>query len=247
MAAHMDFVLTSDLDWASEACVEGFLALAARYDVRATVFVTHDSAAIRRATAAGAVELGVHPNFHQPSSHGRTTDEVIDYVCRLAPGARAVRCHRHITDAVIEAALARHGLDLDSNTCRHLSPSIAPIRLASGLLRMPVFFEDDFQWMAGHGWAFSDHAGAFFSPGLKILNFHPFFVALNCPDAAFYARHKSLIPSLTAEEAARLRHRGPGPASFLEEALTAVRASGHRFITLSELAVQTSEMAGATA
>ena len=53
----MEFVLTSDLDWASEYCIENFLFIADRFSIKPTIFVTHESAAIRKAHEAGRVEL----------------------------------------------------------------------------------------------------------------------------------------------------------------------------------------------
>jgi hypothetical protein len=232
----MEFVLTADLDWASEYCIAHFLAIADRLAVKPTVFVTHESAAIRAAERDGRVELGVHPNFAPASTHGDSIERVLGHVMALAPEALAVRCHRHIRGPEIERALAVRGLRIDSNTCRHLEPGIAPVALASGLLRLPVFFEDDVNWIQARSWRFADHAPAFFSPGLKILNFHPFFVALNAPDAAFYQRHKSKIQTLDARGAAELRHAGQGSESFLVEAVAAIRAAGRGFVTLGALA-----------
>jgi hypothetical protein len=239
----MAFVLTCDLDWASEPCIEHFLRIAARFQVKPTVFVTHASEAVREAARAGQVELGIHPNFLPDSTQGGGVDAVLDHTLALAPRAVAVRCHRHVTSPAIERALAERGLRFDSNTCRQLEPDIAPIELASGLRRFPVFFEDDIHWGRPRSWRFEDHTAAFFSAGLKILNFHPFMVALNAPDGAFYARHKHLIPTLGADEAAGLRHPGLGAGTFLVEALAAIQAAGHRFMTLSELAAGREQVA----
>lgn len=232
----MDFVLTSDLDWASEDCVADFLQIAGRFSIRPTMFVTHDSAIVRRAAASGLVELGIHPNFLPGSDHGEGAASVMDYVQRLAPKATAMRAHRYISSPEISSLLAARGLTIDSNLCRHLALGIVPEILPGGVLRLPVFFEDDIHWMEGGDWSFDTHRDAFLAPGLKILNFHPFFVALNAPDAAFYQRHKQHIKSLTGEQAKQLRHRGAGARSFLVETITAVLDAGHRFVSLGELA-----------
>ena len=230
----MDFVLTLDVDWASDDCIEHLLCVAARFGIRPTLFATHPSDAVRRAAAEGRIELGAHPNFMPGTTQGESMEKVIDYVRTLAPDAVAVRCHRHFTGPEIEATLARRGFRLDSTTYRHLEPDIAAETRPCGLTRLPVFFEDDCHWQAGLSWRFADHAAAFFGPGLKVLNFHPFFAILNIPHARFYARFKHKITSLTANEAARLRHQRAGAETFLIEALTAIRAQGHRFITLGE-------------
>ena len=229
-------MLTSDLDWASEDCIEDFLQIARRYAIRPTLFVTHASEAVRQASAAGQVELGIHPNFLSGSDHGNDPSSVIDFVLRLVPDAKAVRAHRYIDSPYISALLAARGLAIETNLCRHLETGIVAEGLPSGLLRLPVFFEDDIHWSAGHDWNFETYRHAFLAPGLKVLNFHPFFVALNVPDAAFYQRHKQLIRTLSRDQAAQLAHRGSGARSFLLETIDAMLAAGHRFVTLGELA-----------
>lgn len=232
----MDFVLTSDLDWASEDCIAVFLEIAARFAIKPTIFVTHESPAARCAAAAGQVELGIHPNFLPGSDHGADAGSVIDTVLALVPQATAVRAHRYLGSPVISALLAKRGLTIDSNVCRHLIAGIEHEFLPDGVIRLPVFFEDDIHWTQGGEWRFETCRQSFLSPGLKVLNFHPFLVALNVPDAAFYQRHKRHIRTLTCEQAAHLGHRGPGARSFLLEAIDAIVAAGHRFVTLGELA-----------
>ena len=231
-------MLTSDLDWASEDCIEDFLQIARRFSIKPTLFVTHESKAVRRASAAGRVELGIHPNFLPGSDHGGDASAIIDFVLGLAPGAKAVRAHRYIGSPDISALFADRGLTIDSNLCRHLETAIAAEVLPNGLIRLPVFFEDDIHWSEGHDWNFETYRPSFLGPGLKVLNFHPFFVALNAPDADFYRRHKHHIRTLTRDQAARLIHRGSGARSFLLEAIAAVLAAGHRFVTLGELAAR---------
>jgi hypothetical protein len=234
----MDFVLTSDLDWASEYCIQDFLSIAHRFTVRPTLFVTHESAAADAASRRGLAELEIHPNFLPDSDHGRDVSSVIDHILRIVPNAIAVRAHRYIDSPEIAAHLPKYGVKIDSNVCLHLVRGLSGRILANGLLRLPVFFEDDLHWSAGHEWNFEKHAKDFFAAGLKVLNFHPFFVALNIPDADFYRRHKRHIRTLTHDEAARLRYRGAGTRTFLLDAMETILARGHRFISLSELATQ---------
>jgi hypothetical protein len=75
----------------------------------------------------------------------------------------------------------------------------------------------------------------FFSDGLKILNFHPFMLATNCPDSSFYSRVRRHIPTLDAEQAKALCHDGIGERDFLLRLLNEVRRRGLKFYTLGEL------------
>ena len=232
----MDFVLTSDLDWASEYCIEHFLDLARRFRLRPTLFVTHESRPATRAAQRGEAELGIHPNFLGGSSHGETVDQVLDHVLALVPRPAAVRCHRFLESEAISQALTRRGLTIESNRCAHLEHDLHAAISEDGRIQLPVFFEDDVHWQRGLSWSFADHAQSFFAPGLKILNFHPFFVALNAPNEAFYAAHKPKIGLLSREAAGDVRFDGPGAETFLRETLERVLAEGHRFVTLSEVA-----------
>jgi hypothetical protein len=238
----MDFVLTADMDWASESCIEGFLALTGAFGILPTLFVTHASAAASAAATAGRAELAIHPNFLPGSSHGETIREVLDHVLALVPGARVLRSHRYVDSEAVQDAAADRGLLADSNECRHLEPGLGARPLPSGLRRLPVFFEDDVHWTQQRSWRFAHHSSAFFAPGLKLLNFHPFFVALNIPDAAFYERHRPLITGLTAGQATALRYPGLGTRTFLLDALRAIASRGHRFVPLSAL-LEPEEMA----
>lgn len=232
----MDFVLTADLDWASEHCIEDLLGLAAGYGVRPTLFVTHASALVAQAARRGAAELGIHPNFLPGSTHGSTIDEVIGHVLGLVPTPVAVRCHAYADSTHIARALVARGLRLDSNLCLHLQSDLRPLHHWAGLVRLPVFYEDDVHAALALDWRFEAHRERFFSRGLKILDVHPFHTALNVPDESFYRRHKSHIPTLDAAGARAMAHRGPGARSFLVEAIEAVLDGGHRFVTLGELA-----------
>lgn len=236
----MDLVLTADADWASEHCLESFLQLSAELDIVPTLFVTHESPAVRRFERAGRVELAIHPNFMPGSSHGVGVDAVIGHVLGLVPKAKAFRAHRYFANDAVAEGVGKVGLTLDSNAYRHLQRGLRPRRMANGLVQLTVFFEDDVHWLQGLAWDFERYRDVLFSDGLKIFNFHPFFVTLNIPDAVTYNRRKSHVRTLTMDEAKRLRHEGPGPATFLSDMIKAARQDGHEFITLSELASRVS-------
>jgi hypothetical protein len=230
------FVLTGDVDWASDYCIETYVDHAASHGIVPTLFVTHRSAAIERLAADGRVHLGIHPNFLPGSSHGTTTEGVLDFVFDLVPHPVASRSHCFADSSAIAESLARRGVTIDSNICCHLQEGLPVLRHWNGVARLPVFFEDDTHWAHdGNDWNFARYARVFASPGLKILNFHPFLWALNTPDADFYAVNKGHIPTLTADQAASLRYRGPGSATFLDDIIAWVKEAGGAFVSLPEL------------
>lgn len=218
------FAFTADLDWASESCIETLLDRFAERDVVPTLFVTHDSPACRGAAAAGRAHLALHPNFLPGSSHGVSPEEVVAHVARFAPEARGSRSHAYADSTPIARALAAHGLIYDSSPMLALQPHLRPLRHWTGLVRLPVFWEDDVHWLTENSWDFTLFRDAFVSPGLKVVDVHPFIQMLNIPDEAFYLRVKPLIGSLGRETARPLRHDGAGAATFLDALLDLAQA-----------------------
>ena len=230
------FCLTSDCDWASEYCIEDFVSILEGYGVSPTIFVTHKSPALERYRASGAVQLGVHPNFLPGSSHGDNYLSVIDHVFGLVPDAETFRSHWFFDHSKIGQEMYRRGVRYDSNLCLHLQPDIRPLRHWTGLIRFPVFWEDDCHWEIARGkWDFDELLPAFVSPGLKILNFHPFFVAANIPTAEYYQRVKGHITTLSEQTVSDVRYRGEGTRTFLIALLERLTALGEKFNTLGEL------------
>jgi hypothetical protein len=229
------FILTADVDWASDYCIDTLVSFSHERGITPTLFVTHDSPVIAALRAQGRVECGIHPNFLPGSSHGDKTGDVIAYMLSVVPQPIAVRCHHYTENSEISHMLAATGVRVDSNVCLFLQQALKPLYHWSGLMRLPCFWEDDTHWERGFAWNFARLRKLFFEPGLKILNVHPFMFALNIPDAMFYASHKHHIPTLDAPSAGRLRFPGQGSATFLAEIIDAVRGEGLHFTTMSEL------------
>lgn len=234
---HPVFCLTSDVDWASDTCIRDLAGFAEGIGVVPTFFATHSSEALDELETTGRAQIGVHPNFLPGSTHGATVDEVIDHVVGLYPGARAFRSHCFVDSTPIVRAMRDRGIRYDSNLCLFLQPDLVPLHHGAGTLRLPVFWEDDCHWdLTGADWDLEHHIDAFFTPGLKILNVHPFTFATNVPDGVFYSRVKQHATTLTPEECIELRYQGAGTRTFVTALLRAAVARGTRFNTLQEIA-----------
>jgi hypothetical protein len=230
------FALTSDTDWASKFAIDRLIDFTTEAGIAPTIFVTHKSARLEAEAAKGTVELGIHPNFLPGSSHGADVDAVVAHAMALAPGTRLWRSHAFVDGTHVALKLHQAGIRIDSNVCLYMQQNLVPLEHWVGIRRFPVFWEDDVHWHRGGRWDFAGYRDAFFTPGLKVVNVHPFIYALNIPSEAIYQSVKSNITKLDAESAGRLRWAGPGPADFLAALAAAVRAQGLRWHTLSELA-----------
>ncbi len=228
------FALTADQDWASNYCVETLLEFSREHGITPTVFVTNPCAALDAATD-GDAELGIHPNFLPGSTHGETYPAVIDHVLSIVKKPIAVRSHSFFEHSGVLAEFFARGLTVDSNICLMFQRDIRPLCRVSGLTSLPCFWEDDAHWDLGFEWNFERYRSLFFTPGLKIINVHPFLFTLNIPDAAFYSCCKPHTTSLNAQVARTLRHAGPGPATFLADMIAAIHEEGYHVSRLSEV------------
>lgn len=239
--------LTSDVDWASEACIADLAAVAAAHGVVPTFFATHRSPVLDALLDEGRAEVGIHPNFLPGSTHGRTVDEVLDHVLGLYPQAGVSRSHAFVDSTPIARALVARGVRHDSNLCLYRQAHLVPLQHASGLQRYPVFWEDDCHWHLGDDWDPDRLWEDLCTPGLKILNVHPFPFALNIGDADGYERHKPHAATIDEAGITSRRTRGPGTRALVEALLTRAQRAGLRFHTMSEICAMSTEQEGTTA
>jgi ubiquinone/menaquinone biosynthesis C-methylase UbiE len=225
------FCLTSDVDWASDYAIGELLRFAGSVGIAPTVFATHPTTALQ-----DRVEVGIHPNFLPGSTHGSDPSSVIDNMLAAYPRARASRSHHFVDSSDISHRMFERGLLYDSNLCLHLQDGIVPLRMGSGPIRFPVFWEDDVHWSMEHGdWSVERYLERFTTHGLKILNIHPFFFAANIPGQEFYEKVKHHIKTLSAETVREVRYDGPGVRTFAEALLKELRNRGFQFHTLHQL------------
>jgi SAM-dependent methyltransferase len=230
------FCMTGDQDWASDAVVADFVDLFAGYGIRPTLFATNKSTLVDEQAAGGKIELGLHPNFLPGSTHGTDADGVITQVTEMYPGGRTFRSHGFVDGSYICRRFFEKGIRYDSNLCLDLQPNIMPLRHVSGITRFPTFW-GDYAHLTNRAddWELERYLPAFFSPGLKVFNFHPIHVAANVPNGAYYETIRTRTGSLSAAELEEVRYRGPGVRTFLIALLERLKARGERCHTLAEL------------
>lgn len=230
------FCLTADTDWASDWAIADLLGLAGEYGIRPTLFATHRSPAILAFANEHPQDLGLHPNFLPDSTHGAGESDVVEHLRGLFPKAETYRAHCFFDHTRLQRRFWDFGFRYDSNLCLFLQPQLVPLRLSSGLVRFPVFWEDDVHWAWNNGdWSLDTFLPHFLTPGLKILNVHPFFIAANLPGEKYYVSVKSHIETLSEESCRAIRWASPGARSFLETLLDHLTQNKAHFLTLREL------------
>ncbi len=226
------FVLTSDQDWSPEWANAIFLERVRQWGQPVHVFRTSPSALLDEAFRTGITEQGWHPNFMPGSSHGATVEEVVQYCQRVFPGARTARAHCFAEDSFRMRALAKAGIIADSQNPTPCQGYLLPLIHPSGILRLPVYFEDDVAFdAADRTFSIDVFRKSLFTPGLKILNFHPTFVGCNTPSLAHYTSVRATVFN-TDEPAEAVCWDGHGTATVLDQLMREILSAGHTFNSL---------------
>lgn len=214
--------ITVDIDWASEYAIEKTIEFFNDINIPITLFVTHKSKVIESHKRNKLIDLGIHPNFIVDSSQGNTIDEIVDYCMNIVPDAKAVRCHRWYSSNDIYDKLIKEGIRYESNNCALLD-DVKPFIHRSGLLSLPVYFEDGAYIQHGGNFDFQSISEKYFDkPGLKIIDIHPMHLMLNTPNFKYTRNIKDTLSrhewnDLGKDQIEKLRYNGPGIYNFIME------------------------------
>jgi hypothetical protein len=210
--------LTFDLDWAPDFALEDLRELLGQSGAATTVFCTHRSDGVDRIVALPGIETAIHPNFLGASDEEGKLRELLGWF----PGVRGVRNHRLYYHSGLAPLFRKAGLLYLSNDLLFLEPDLRPYRDWAGLVRLPIYWEDDIH-CACFGDRFEERDLALDRSGLRILNFHPVHLYLNTNDLRWYQAHKEEIRD--ERKARSMRRPGRGIRTLFEGLLGRLRAA----------------------
>jgi hypothetical protein len=225
---------TADIDWAPDFLIDEMAQTFIDHEIKCTWFVTHESAAVDRLKESKYFELGIHPNFHEGSSHGKTEDEVIQFCKKMLPKTRVVRMHAlHQNSYLLRKLQNEYDIDIDCSLFLPHTSNLIPHlfyhdRHRKPLFRIPFNWEDDVECLTPHQtWVFDP--GILTRQGIKMFNFHPMYVGINESDFQQYSSIKSQLcrnkklSELEASELAPYINNGMGVKTFLRSLLQYVQ------------------------
>ncbi len=214
MASTRVIYITMDTDWCAEKVLEFALSLLRERHLAATVFSTHDYVALRD-TNAQMLEVGLHPNFNEVTAEGY--EDKLRTLQRLYPQAVGVSSHAMLSGTTLLELFRRAGLQYDRNILRYKDAAAQPFVYHNGLLRLPIFWEDDIWFTLEPGARFSttilEHEGFHL-----IFNFHPIHLFMNTASAEHYQSFKPYQHELG--RLAQYRRAEYGARSFFEDLTT---------------------------
>ena len=233
------FVFTSDIEWSPEWAIKELFEIFDKKGIPLTPFITHESEMISEYYKdEKASHVGLHPNFLANSSHGNGVKEVVDYVCGLWSQSNFFRSHTFFDHYQVTEQFVNKGFLFDSNLCLFMHPLSSPLAHQSGLIRFPVYWEDDIHWNRELPFEMKklQFCDALKKPGLKVFNVHPLNVALNISTKQGYQDRKFIFnESQRPDDIDAYRYEGAGVKTFLQEVLEYVVQEGAECMYLDDL------------
>ena len=176
--------LTFDVDWVVDEVLSYTIDIVEEYGINATFFLTHETKLIDRMKKNPNIELGIHPNFNflldGDFRYGKNIDQVLKYYINIYPEAISVRSHSVTQSSLIDQLFVENNLLFDVNTFIPFSNTmlVKPWYKLNHLSKIPYFWEDDIQISNNNDeW---ETAKYFNFKGIKVFNFHPIHIFLNC-------------------------------------------------------------------
>ena len=224
--------ITLDVEWASDEIIDYISSIFLKNNIKSTWLVTHPSESMKRILKNSELfEAGIHPNFMSNTTQGKNMDEIMSYLLKICPQAKIMRTHclyqsTHIFDAILEKFPSiKIDVSLFLPYCRNIEQhklyvcSCYPQRY---MVRIPYVWEDDLELRSPNP-AFKFNENKFSGSGLKILNFHPLYIALNSNSWDSYLNFKknytSRFQEISLKEVFKYRQNREGIENFLIDLL----------------------------
>jgi hypothetical protein len=227
-----------DVEWAAEAVVADVCSLLDEHGVRATFFVTHDGVSVP------GHERGLHPNFRRggdtyramPNGGGASEPDIYEHIVSttlgFAPEAKGVRAHSLFYDSILLPVYHHLGIEYDSSYHLPFVANLRPFWKHDDIVEIPLFYGDHLDLTCGTT-GFEVARLGLEQPGLKVFNFHPNIIYLNCPDGTAYAATRSFYHD--SDRLLAARHHGRGTRTLLTELLEHVRVRNVPTATLGQV------------
>ena len=179
-------VLSFDLDWAIDEILEDTLGLILEAEVKATMFVTHQTPILAKMRETSLISLGLHPNFNplfSGESISRSPYGIMSDLKEIVPEAKVLRSHSMSHSGLWLNTYKELGITHLSQYYMGSVKSIQPVRHVNGVVEVPVYFADDgYLCVEDHKeWSNPSQEEILGNPeySVRVYNFHPIHIALN--------------------------------------------------------------------
>lgn len=220
--------LTFDLDWLADEYLSVTIDLLQKYELSATFFATHDSAALRE-LEGDSCEIALHPNFDK--GNGKYDLNELIKLKKLYPEAEGTRSHALFFSSRILGLLEDCGMRYESNIFLMNHLGLQPTRRTQSVWSMPFNWSDDKHLELEESMSVKKLPDLN-QKGLNIFNFHPVHLLLNTPNLDHYEKCK---PDFNQANFRDFIHSGTGIRNLFVELCEEIKKSNLETCLLKKL------------
>jgi hypothetical protein len=221
---HGQTFITIDIDWAPDFVILDTVELLLKYNVVATILVTHDSPLLQDLRSHKNFEFGIHPNVNPllngSAQNGEDAKKVMENIIKIVPHAKVARSHSLATNSLIQQIYKEYGITHDLNTFipTHANMTLKPFISWNNLVIVPYCWEDDVHLSydrIGIKEKEPKDIHSLVNVGVKVINFHPIHIYLNTESLDRYENSREFHRNL--EKLEEYRYQGYGTRNrFIE-------------------------------
>jgi hypothetical protein len=169
--------------------------LAKSYDVKPTLFVTHQSIEIEKRIHEEDYEFGLHPNFENllagKNDKGNNSIEVIENLKKLYKKTNLIRSHSLTSSGRLKKIFHDSGFEIESSVLFFNTNTVPlPWREPTGIIQVPIVWEDDV-WFGSDNRSIKEPLIR--NDCLNVFTFHPIHLYLNTSSIKEYDSSKIFI------------------------------------------------------
>ncbi len=183
------FVITIDVDWASNELIHDVVNLLNERKLQSTFFITNQI----NFSSLNNHELAIHPNFEIIGDEENTLKNIINLLPQNK--TKGCRSHKLFNSSTIFQLYKKFGIEYDSNYYIPSSKYSEPFLIDwADILEIPFFFADDAYYETKNNFVLSDIDIK--DNGIKVFLFHPFHIFMNTYNVNDYNKHKNFYHDL---------------------------------------------------
>ncbi|WP_421900079.1 hypothetical protein [Maridesulfovibrio sp.] len=209
------YSVTIDTDWVPQFMLDHVLDMLRDSNVPATIFCTSPY----DIEDSEQIEIGLHPNMMENSTHGDSEESRFAHVASLYPNAIGCRTHSCYWHGRMYDLLIKHKIQYDSSLLVPFQDYLKSFTFR-GVTRFPIWCGDNLYMHLNPDTAVFNPSGMD-TPGLKVLHFHPVHIWFNSRtvDETRAILDGRSLPELNRKEAHALRRKGNGLEKIFADAL----------------------------
>ncbi len=209
--------ITIDIDWAPDFAILDTVELLLKYDVAATILVTHKSPLLQDLRSHHNFEFGIHPNFNPllngSAQNGDDAKKVMENIIKIVPHPKVARGHSLTSNSEIQELYKDFGVTHDLNTFipTGAGMTLKPFTFWNNLVTVPYCWEDDvhlYYERIGITEKEPKDIHNMNDGGLKVINFHPIHIYLNTESLNRYENSRGFHGDI--EKLEEYRYQGFG-------------------------------------